>query len=464
MVLDRLPRGLCSLVLGLWIALGAIGVPGSAQVGDFKIAGSGPDPSGYRLFPPGSSSSRPDRLEIEVLDVVREQADRCPRLSEKPVAPGNPGRTIELKVSVRDLRKAGKRLRVEAHGLQALTTQARMDAVGFQVLQTWISEALAKAFSSPDGRELLGRCLVPGSLNIIQRVAADALPRSFDQSLGARYGFSAERRHVDLVPGMRLCVDFSESVNEGGVGDKGKMVRGGARQCFPVGHGRSQGRLLGFSPLFDRFQRLNVHTRTLQGARWTPGALDLAHAASARPYYRLFYPADPVMLYGHMFPNETITVESRPVLVGAGSRQDLELISDCHANQRLSRLCEGATGCGGSGQLDPDAAPTCRIFQEWGLPQPEISVRLKGEWIWVPLGTTLLDLLERHGNTGLADFIREGHGPSADVRAKSLQASLKLDVIRHFHGRRVDVDLVDGFGSGAFFLPLFQGDEIQWND
>ncbi len=486
MVLDRLPRRLCSLVLGMGMVLGAIGTPGSAQVGDFTIEGSGPDPAGYRLFPPGSSATRPDRLEIEVLDVVRLEADRCPRLNENLTAPGSPApETAELKIFVRDLKKAGKRLWVEFRGIEALKTQARADEVGFDVLKSWISEALTQTFASPDGRELLGRCLVPGSLSIIRRVAADALPRSFDQSLAARYGFSAERRHVDLVPGMRLCVDFTESVNwgddpcgcedeeEDGVGDeskkkrdRGKLLRAGARQCFPVGHGRppvdghNQLRALGFSPFFDRLTDLGVHTRTLQGARWSPGASDLSYAQSARPYYRLFYPKD-LDLYAQMFPDEKATVESRPVLVGAGSPQDLELISDCHANRRLSELCQGADSCGGAGDrtVDPKVRPTCRIFQEWGLPWPEISVLLKDNWVWVPVGTTLIDLLERHGNLGLVELIRNGAADAADARARNL----KLNIKRHFHGRRVKVEHSAG-GAGALFLPVMQGDEIRWND
>ena len=455
MVFDRLPRKLSFPVLGMVCIVGAIADSATAQVGRFEVQGSGSDPAGYRLFPPGSSTGEPDQLDVEVLDVVHAQGARCSRVSERPAAPSSP-RKVQLEVSIRDL-ATEKRLRVQIHDLAALETPT----YDLDALEKWLDSSLETVFSTPNGRVLLSKCLVPGSLKTVQSVVADALPRSFDQALAAQYGFSAERRHVDLVPGMRLCVDSTESVNWG----NGKeLVRAGPRTCFPVGHGRGDGLLLGFSPLLDRFHRLDIHTRKLQGARWTPGVLDLTHAALARPHYRIFFPKDPIELYSHVFPDEKLKVEQRPVLVGVSSEQDLELVSDCHADGDLSSLCEGATTCDDQPDrsVDPAFPPICRIFQEWGVPLPEISVRLKGDWIWVPLGTTLLDLLERHGNLGLAELIRDGAGASADARAVWVEQ--ELDVKRHFHGRRVKVDFQPGFGSGAFWLPLFQGDEIQWND
>lgn len=283
----------------------------------------------------------------------------------------------------------------------------------------------------------------------IQRAVAEALPRTFEDALELAYGVSSTRRHVNLEPGMRLCVSSVESLKRTGNGVQ-TLVRQGPRQCIPVGWRHSaDGAVTVFEPLLSRFGTLRIG-QSGTGVRRIADGADLSDPSSARRYFRIFYPT---VLHREkaVFPAGATSA----LLVGVDSKATLD-IATAHGYENLSAFCSGtpADAPDGSG-----AAPVCYRFAEQAVPIPEILVEIQGEPAWVPIGTTLFDVLARAGIPDLLEFSAIDGGEVAHRRTRKMLEHVELE--RRFGFAMRDVRF-SGIGTGALHLPLVQGDRVQW--
>lgn len=458
-----------------------------AQSWNFTIEGKGPSPAEYWIYPPGASKNRP--LAVLVDDVV-ESGGTCNGLQARLHGADLGRKGSSTEVTVFQLEVMAPEAAQTGHSARVLSVEVQGEDLTSPQAGGEIKLGLKGILKSKKARDHLWPCLRgepeddgpgaseesvdKGTAAVILAAVRQALPRTFDGMLSDRYGFSGKQRHVDLVPGMRLCVEYGSSLQRRNVASIDDLVGAAARLCFPVGHRQTVevARGIGFDGFLDRLEGIEARTKTdANGMVWTAGALELSDTLRTRAAYRLFWPKAPDR-YLHLFPDEELAVDERPLLVGAGSAGDMERITECVAEGSLADICEytnrelkclckaGDADCRGRPVQQVMSRPVCHLFREWGVPVPEISVRFQSQWIWVTLGTTLLDLLERTGGPGAVPMLTAGSEAAADARAKRMLGQVKIK--RRHHGVRRDVKFDDDVGLGALYLPLMHGDEIKW--
>ncbi|MFF5210130.1 hypothetical protein [Streptosporangium sp. NPDC000396] len=212
--------------------------------------------------------------------------------------------------------------------------------------------------------------LLPGRLQAIRGWIAQSIPQTFAESLYLRHGFDPVRRCVELTPGMRLRIDFEDHQAV----DPGDDLRNGF-----VGSGTSYvelsgvasqggGQVVGFDPYLSRLMGLSV-APTSGGAA---GVIDLQGAANQLAYWRLFYPSQ--------FPTSDDTgftgINQNATLIGAGDRTTLEAATSSYV----------------AGTTLP-AGAVAAWFRGRASVVPEVPVFLQGVRAYVPVGTTVRDLL-----------------------------------------------------------------------
>jgi hypothetical protein len=218
--------------------------------------------------------------------------------------------------------------------------------------------------------DLDGLGLQPGRLNSIRGWIAQAVPQTFAESLYFRHGLDRVNRCAELTPGMRLRVDFEEhqAVDPGQDPRNGFVGTGTSYITVTEVAGHSGGLVLGFDPFISRLSGLSVAPAT-GGAG---GAIDLQGAASQLPYWRLFYPPT--------YPSSDGTgvsgMQQSVVLIGAPNRADLETATTSYVG----------------GQTLPGDVVSI-WFRGRTTVVPEVPVMLQGQAAYVPLGTSVRDVL-----------------------------------------------------------------------
>ena len=212
--------------------------------------------------------------------------------------------------------------------------------------------------------------LQPGRLNAIRGWIAQAMPQTLAETLYFRHGFDRANRVAELTPGMRLRVDFEQhqTVDPGNDPRNGFVGAGSSYVTIGEVPGHSGGLVLGFDAFVSRLTGLSVAPATGGAA----GAMDLQGAASQLPYWRLFYPPT--------YPSSDGTgvsgVQESVVLIGAPNRADLETATTNYL----------------AGQALPNDAVSI-WFRGRTAVVPEVPVMLQGVSTYVPLGTSVRDVL-----------------------------------------------------------------------
>lgn len=240
--------------------------------------------------------------------------------------------------------------------------------------------------------ELGAQALVPsGAAVIVQRVA-EALPAPINESLffsaGLNAGFGLNSSpFVDLLPGMRLRVDFAANQFVGPGSQLNGLV-GSGQFYFYIGRDSNQ------RVVFDTFLGAIAAPETTApfGQSTASGLSDLQAAGAPRRHYRLFYPTQ--------LPPATAPGDSRltrnVTLLGADTLADLKAATDAYT---ASGTIAGAS----SGNLPIIAVS----FRGRAVAVPEIGVYVnrrvadyrQSTLTYVPLGTTLRQLLDQQAGT-----------------------------------------------------------------
>jgi hypothetical protein len=228
--------------------------------------------------------------------------------------------------------------------------------------------------------------LPPQWLRQIQDLIASCLPSSFQETLYFRYRYDATNGYIDLVPGMRLRVDFAtyqfiypappaggSPLLDGYVGNGTSYLD--LRDALLPGGGSA----IVFDPFFGSLARSTVAANSGGAA----GLLDFVGGAFLKPYYRLFYPPQLASSDG---PGVTGTA-GNITIVGADTLAHLKAATDAYL----------------AGQALPVGDTVCAsYFRGRATVTPEIGIFLQTRPRYVSLGTTIRQVYASHVPIGRA--------------------------------------------------------------
>ncbi len=212
-----------------------------------------------------------------------------------------------------------------------------------------------------------------GAVRVLSRRIAERVPADYDALLYYYYGWDPDLGHIDLQGGMRLRVDVQSyqlvpasdpSAKRGFVGS-GSFHLAVRSYTYPQSDG-SHAQLLGFGPFVSQLRANGSTDITFQGAG---GIFDLVKDGNRKAFYRMFYPKQPSTGLG---PERVVTI------LGTDTLADLQ----------------AATA-----DFDPDGESlptrgTTFFFRGKAFITPEIQVFVGNEPTYVPVGTTLRQLIE----------------------------------------------------------------------
>ncbi len=218
-----------------------------------------------------------------------------------------------------------------------------------------------------------------GAVTLLQRRIAERLPISLDRLLYYYYGFDPALNIFDLQGGMRLRIDYqnyqfippSDRTARNGFVGSGTAYYQVNRYRHPVNSGDPQV-LLGFDNFLSNIQTVVTTQIAQTGAG---GVIDLLQVGYRKPYYRLFYPRQFSGSEGRVGAERVAT------LIGASS---------------LNALQEATAAFLEQGHVPDTNDRVSFYFRGRAVVVPEISIFVQEQPIFVPIGTTLRQLLERY--------------------------------------------------------------------
>ncbi len=317
----------------------------------------------------------------------------------------------------------------------------------------------------------LGECVRPTSaVAVTERIVAAVsvyAPRRFADDLDIRYGYNVAERRVDLLPGMRLNV----------VGGGTRLMEEGndfwlsGLNEFDVLDSFSSDGQGWATDLAAPLSRLGVKAPKSEYAqiKSVAGIGDLADPPQSDEtvpkadrlnyrYWRIYHPRNVSAL---KYPTviRQFSEKGVSVVVGAVKKGTIDaLVTYSDAIDK----CENKNL--------PDASIICLSFRNRATPLPMIHVVLNHTPLWVPLGTTLRDLIQQ----------TEGPSPSAGLSVANVRERHQLDalyferVLRRLHFERrfggttalleatASCSAEDDAKTNELALPLAAGDKLSW--
>ncbi|MGH2944908.1 MAG: hypothetical protein ACRDPC_01320 [Solirubrobacteraceae bacterium] len=298
-------------------------------------------------------------------------------------------------------------------------------------------DGLFAALNEPGGA---APALKAGRRWLIRGYLAEGLPQTFPETLYYRYGLDADRRCVDVTPGMRLRVDYQQHQQVDPEASDLNGFVGAGSTYIDVGVGAQSGNILplAFDPFLGSLGGMTVSASTGGGG----GSIDLQGAAWSMPYWRLIYPQTYPAAAGTGFA----TAQQNPALLGAPSQAGLEEATTNYL----------------SGQPIADPA-VAAFFRGRVAVVPEVPVFVQGQLEHVALGTTFRALLAGLGPIPWLDpgLWSSGSGAGVYSRRRTLFASTGGWKIAGFAG----VDFANSYERygdclDAMDLPVLGGDVL----
>lgn len=244
------------------------------------------------------------------------------------------------------------------------------------LMANW-SDLLAKV----DALELSG-ALIRGAAGFIAERVAALVPAPPMETLFYRFGLQpgfagGQIATCDVLPGMQLRVEFEQNQFVGPGSNLNGYVGGAQLRWLVASSPTTKGWTSNFDPFLGAVAAPTVQTGSPVVAG---GLIDLQRATASRRHIRLCYPQN----IQSSDQAGSIALTDNVALLGADSRADLDAAT--------AAVAQGKT---------PAAPATCTILRGRTLLVPEIPV-----WVldssnryheqWVPLGTTVANVLERY--------------------------------------------------------------------
>ena len=261
--------------------------------------------------------------------------------------------------------------------------------------------------------------LLSGAATLVKSRIAERLPVTLDNLLFYYYGIDADKGQIDLQAGMRLRVDYQnyQFVHPSDPTANAGFVGGGSAYYRLTSEGA--GSLPG-TISFDAFlSQIQPYVNTDIAKVGAGGGLDTFQAGYQKPYMRLVYPPQAASSRG------SLAVEQAAMLMGATSLT----------------------------ALDKNTDVTTFYFRGRATVIPEIEVTLQGRAVYVPVGTSLQQLMEQTVSV-----------PSALAGRSVLQATGRPRLSRVVHEGMANEPGYEFINLEAavpiFDLPLVKGDRI----
>jgi hypothetical protein len=222
-----------------------------------------------------------------------------------------------------------------------------------------------------------------GAANVLKRRIAERLLLDYDNLLYFYYGWDVEKGYIDLQAGMRLRVDYQnyqfvspsdQTASNGFVGSGSSYYQLNS-YLYPTNSDANQYKL-GFDSFLSGIQSLETTNVTQDGAG---GIVDLLDPACRQPYYRLFYPARFSGAAGRNGAERAVS------LIGADSLKAMQAATKEYLKE--------------NGKLQgSDNKWVSLYFRGRATVIPEITVFVREQPLYVPVGTTVRQLMERYSN------------------------------------------------------------------
>lgn len=342
-------------------------------------------------------------------------------------------------------------------------------------------------------------CLVSGAGPLITAAVIDSVPVAYDDMLALAFDVDVDSRSVEVRPGQSFCVEYASGRfrnNRVDTEQHLKFFSGGAKRCYRLDRipGESLGiRALTFSPFLRGIGGIKVADVNNTGpdhmgprdaiSRRVAGTVDLAdHKSTPKKItrYRLFY-NDTVAAYSDIKPPFENWTET-PVLIGSHCAGGIEMFKRLKTNDRakvctdpravdwktkvrtaFSRLKsdDPALAARFSSCAGPDFdkwQPVCHIFNERGIPFPQVDVVIDREHKVVEMNRTVWQVLEQGVLRRYENLLRDGT-PETLVSQTMARDLAGLQVHRRFQGRNYPVHF-ETISMEALMLPLLPGDEV----
>ncbi|HVR04806.1 MAG TPA: hypothetical protein VMS02_02115, partial [Solirubrobacteraceae bacterium] len=296
-------------------------------------------------------------------------------------------------------------------------------------------------------RKLEAAGVVAGAVALLREAIASALPQTFTETLYYRYGVWQEPglRTLDLSPGMRLRLGGAayQAPAATTVDPRNGFVALGDEQyelaeVFPVGSGQSA---LAPALTIDAFLSSLIPGAGGRSTTVAASAYDFFGLGARQAYFRLFYPSA-LAASGSI---GSTAAKDNVLVIGAPSWEALESATETYADRGEAPL----TG-------DIFAA----YFRGRALLTPLVAVTIDGRERWVPLGTSVRQLLAAAGAPAV--------GPSAGAQLRMTRPAPAIsDWARGavaMHAEPVDLSTAELGGAvpqlWPIDLPLLGGDAL----
>ncbi len=322
------------------------------------------------------------------------------------------------------------------------TTALNLDKAARQQLKT----SLAVFYEQLEDLELKGNFLISGGASAIFRRVIEGLPLSFNEILTYHYNFisNSTERYIDLQAGMRLRVDFAAN----------QFVAPGSELNGFVGAGTSfydvcrltdasNTQRICFNPFLGTLLALTIPPSTSGIA----SVIELQSANNARRYWRLVYPSQmPISTTGNAGIGQNV------LLIGADTLNALN-----KATATYFASADYTTPTDGSSPI------LYFFFRGRTIVIPEIMVNLDGLPTYVPIGTTVRNLMDRYLNCSFAIRNTSTSTSNAGMRfARSWTDSSDNVTYKTIQFGMLSKD-APPTSTDAYSLPLIKGDIISFN-
>lgn len=277
-----------------------------------------------------------------------------------------------------------------------------------------------------------------GAVQVLRRRIAERLPLNYSDLLYYFYGWDIENGWMDLQGGMRLRLDLQNyqfvqasdpTAHRGYVGSGSLYIPVNTYSIAESNGNHAQ--LLGFGPFLSQLQMNSSTDITNEGAG---GLIDLMKDGNRKAFYRLFFPKQPSTGLG---PERVVT------LVGTDTWAEmLQVTADFNPD----------------GNLLP-AIGSSFFFRGKAMILPEIQVYVRNQAVYVPVGTTLRQLVEMYDDV-----------PSAGLQGQNLAGfagnARPLRLVHEGADSKAEyryINFVNGNsvkGLDALDLPLVKGDRF----
>ncbi len=293
-------------------------------------------------------------------------------------------------------------------------------------------------------------------ITLVQQRLAEHLPLPLEQVLAYHYGLNRDPGYIDLHPGMRLRVDYQmyQSVDPADSSPERPSSNGFVGNTTAYYHLNRYARTLstgaieyslGFDPFVSKlatgFDTTLIKNVTESGAG---GLVDLMQSSFRRPYYRLFY--------HRQAPGTTTVGRSERVATLVGSNS-------------LSDLNEAAQEFITTGQIATTSRRVTFFFRGRALVIPEIQIFLHDQPTYVPIGTSVRQLLENWTDI-LPTTTANPNLPVASALLPRTQGPPRPQRLSHegttntptYRFMNLDTDASTVNGTDALDVPVLKGD------